>query len=142
MINFLFRKRIRNNNWIFNGSYIDAKALYLYMFNEIPSISYITGVDTTRALEWFRKTMPGKAQLFQHSEYDREAGKLLFNVTFIVLPDQKIIEIGNEYVSLLHDQYSRIWTTDILSKMKTFQPDKATESNARIGFATQQNTTN
>lgn len=138
MLKHLFKRKINNNNWIFNGSYIDAKALYLYLFDEIPNISYITDVDADKAFAYLREAKLDRSKTFQHSQYDREAGKLLFNVTFMVLANAKIIEIGSDYVSLLHGEDDFDWVNKI---MKTISGFKTTHKNAdktAIGFSTQQ----
>lgn len=138
MIKHLFKKRINNNNWIFSNNYIDAKALFLYKFDEIPSISYITGIDINKAYSYLRDTEKNRLHTFQHSEYSHEENKLLFNVTFIVLEDRKIIEVGGEYVSVLHTQSDYNWASNLLNTLSGFKLDKSTDTNGKIGFATQQ----
>lgn len=136
MLKNLFKKRINNNNWIFNGSYIDAKALYLFLFDEIPNISYITDVDVDKAFAYLRDARLNRLKTFQHSQFDSDAGKLLFNVKFMVLADAKIIEIGGDYVSVLHGQHDFDWVNQLMKTLNGFkQTAKADKST--IGFATQ-----
>lgn len=138
MLKYLFKRKINNNNWIFNGSYIDAKALYLYFFDEIPNISYITDVDADKAFAYLREAKLDRSKTFQHSQYDREAGKLLFNVTFMVLANAKIIEIGSDYVSLLHGGDDFDWVNKIIKTISGFKTAHKNVDKTAIGFSTQQ----
>ncbi|XZF13487.1 hypothetical protein ACTHGU_17040 [Chitinophagaceae bacterium MMS25-I14] len=136
MMKNFFRKKINNNNWLFQGSYIDVKGLFLYSFEELPNVSYITGIDTGKAYEYIRRTQDGQiVNTYQHSEFNHEEGKLLFNVTFVVLADRKIVEIGGDYVSVLHTKDGYNWAANLLKDLSRFK--RSAEPSGKIGFSTQ-----
>lgn len=140
MFNFL-RRRTAHNNHLFNAQYIDPKALFVYYFNALPNVSYITEVDVSKAYSFIRDTVGHEADdCFQHAQYNRDTGKMEFNVTFIVLRCNRIIEVGGDYVAILHGRNEAAWAGDLIQKIAAYRVK--TTSNGRIGFATGQEINN
>lgn len=51
----LYNQRVINANNVFGNFFLDAKTLYLYCFNQLPSVNYIDGIDAEKAFLAFEK---------------------------------------------------------------------------------------
>jgi hypothetical protein len=135
------RRRIAHNNHLFNGQYIDPKALFVACFDILPSVSCITQVDVNPAYEWIRKQVEGEViDCYQHSQYNREIGRTEFNVTYILLFGKRLIEVGSDYVSIFHDRANAAWAQQMLDDLAPLTIAETSER--RIGFATRQAVSN
>jgi len=50
----LYHQKVINANNVFDGYFLDAKTLYLYCFNQLPSVSFINGIDAGKSFEAFK----------------------------------------------------------------------------------------
>ena len=99
-----FKRRPAHNSHLFTAQYTDPKALFAYYFDRLPSIIYITEVDVNAAYAFIRQQMSAdQIDCYQHSQYNYDTGRPEFNVTFIVLEGARLIEIGTDYVAVLHE---------------------------------------
>ena len=129
------RRRIANVNYLFNAQYIDPKGLFVNLFNEIPSAAYITEVSMTDAYPFLKRQLNGRIDAtYQHSHYNYDNGKIEFNVTFLVLNDKMLVEIGGDYVGIYYGQSSYANAENLLKGIVAFRVDKSTTT-SKIGFA-------
>ena len=136
-----FRRRPARNSHLFNAQYIDPKALFAYYFDRLPSVTYITEVDVNAACAFIRQRVAiDQIDCYQHSQYNYDTGRPEFNVTFLVLEGARLIEIGSDYVAILHDSNSADWVIALLREVAVYRTADA--SRAPIGFATRQELNN
>jgi hypothetical protein len=127
-----------HNNHLFNAQYIDPKALYAFYFDKLPNVSYITEVDVNAALPAIRARLePDLVENYQHASFNRETGTMEFNVLFLVMSDNRLVEVGNDYVTVFHDTYSAGWTLSFLREVSRYKVQEAAKG--PIGFAIAQN---
>src|SRR5258708_26535989 len=66
----LYNQRVINANNVFSGFFLDAKMLYLYCFNQLPSLNYITGIDSEKAYNAFKEKFGHRiVRIHQYSCY-------------------------------------------------------------------------
>ena len=136
----IFRKRIANANWVFNGNYIDAKGLFVYKFDTLPCISYIVDINVNEAYRYLRETFETeRTEILKHAVYSYDDGKTMFNVTIMILSDKRIIEIGTNYIELLHTSQSYDWANRMLQTLSSFRVTNTEPERTRIGFGQSMN---
>ena len=134
-----FRRRIANQNFLFNGQYIDPKGLFLSKFNEIPSLAYVTDIDVDKAYAMIRRVTQGQVdKTYQHSSYNHENGKVEFNVTYLLLYNNRLLEIGGNYVTVFYANDDYPWAEHLLRELANFYTAQAATP-SKIGFATNAN---
>ena len=47
-------------NSLFGNPYLDSKAMYMYHFNKLPSVSYINGIDGEKAFSAIKQKVCSK----------------------------------------------------------------------------------
>jgi len=135
MMKFLFRKKISNMSMLFNGHYIDARALYVFEMNNIPCVSFIGGIDVTRAFAYISENFGADIKhTYQHAYFDHAQGKSFSNNTIFVMANKRMIELGDNYCHVLHSRNDYRWPSNILAALADF---KIVTQIQVIGFARQ-----
>lgn len=122
---------------MFNAQYIDPKGLFVSLYDELPSAAFITEVNVHEAYPFLKKLLQARIhKLYQHSHYDYDSGRISFNVTFLVLDEGQLIEVGGDYVGIYYapDQYLHV--EKLLKQVAAFRVNKSVTN--KIGFATPQ----
>jgi hypothetical protein len=121
MFSKFFRRRIANVNTLFNAQYIDPKGLFVCTFNEVPSAAFITDVNVNDAYPFLRKMLSGLINAtYQHSHYNYDTRKLEFNVTFLVLNDNRLIEVGGDYVGIYYGKLNYNGVEALVKELAAF----------------------
>lgn len=103
-MNNLYNQKVISANDVFNDYFLEAKTLYLYHFNTLPSIRFIDHVDGEKAFAAISDTLAGLVQETHCSQwYKREKKRFQFNKTIMVLNNNCIIEFDEDYCEILHD---------------------------------------
>jgi hypothetical protein len=129
----LFKRRIANNNWLFSNNYIEAKGLYLYYFNYLPCVSFIADIDIQKAYSYLNEAMNDEiTEVLQHCAYNHDIGQAQFNVSILVLTSDRMIEVGGDYIMLLHRSNDYNWANATLKNLSGFRTEESKPN--RIGF--------
>lgn len=100
----LFTQKIINANDLFSDSFIDAKTLYLYCFNTLPSINFINYVDGEKAFNAIKEKYAGSIRDTHTTRwYKRKNRKFQFDKTMLILQQNILIELDDDYCEILHD---------------------------------------
>ena len=130
----LFRK-IRDAVGLFNGYFIEVKALYALEFDAVSSVSFIGEVDTTKAFTLISERLKNDiAAVYQHSYFDHNERKMFFNNTIFVLTSSRMIELGNNWCQLLHAPEQHGWANTLIEELSQF---RIVNNEQVIGFARQ-----
>jgi hypothetical protein len=122
MIRNIFRRRILHSASLFNGGYIDPKALFVATYDAIPSVSYLAELDIAEAVVWLRNAIRAELRdLHQHAEFNSLSGNLEFNTQLYVLNKPCIIEVGPDFVSIYHDRSLTDWVRKLLRDLSGFR---------------------
>jgi SpoVK/Ycf46/Vps4 family AAA+-type ATPase len=100
----LFSQKVINANNVFGDSFLDAKTLYLYSFNILPNIHFISGVEGEKAFAAIQEQFRDKIKnIHRTTWYKRKKKRFQFDKTIIVLQKNCLIELNDDYCEILHD---------------------------------------
>lgn len=100
----LFTQKVINANDLFSDSFIDAKTLYLYCFNTLPSINFIDYVDGEKAFNAIKEQYAGSIRDTHTTRwYKRKNRKFQFDKTILILQQNILVELDDDYCEILHD---------------------------------------
>ena len=124
---------------LFWNNYVDTRVFFVKRFKTIPTISVITEVDSTAAYALIKGRLGEQIlDAYQLCRYDYESGKAQFLVTVLVLSGDRMIEIGTEYVELLHRLTEGEWANELLAALAECRTMPAVEAEDKaptvIGF--------
>lgn len=138
-MNFRFRRKINSLNMLFNGHYIDAKALYVLQNGRIPCITFVGELDIEKAFDFIKEAFRADVkQAYQHSYYDHDKAESFFNSMILVMTNQRMIELGNNYCHLFYHIDDGEWMRTICEKLAAFrQTENANATTKVVGFARQ-----
>jgi len=118
----LFTQKIFNANNVFDDRFLETKILYLYCFNELPSLHFINNIDGEKAFAVFKEKY---GQLFNHVHqyrwYKREAKKYQFDKTVVILKNNCLLEFDDNYCEILHDGKQENFVQELTSMMNLFK---------------------
>ena len=100
----LFNQKVINANDVFGDDYLDVKILYLYSFNTLPSINYISHIDAEKAFEAIKEKFAGNIKnIHQRKWYKKQKKKFEFDNTIVILDNNCVLELDNNWCDILHD---------------------------------------
>ena len=130
----LFRTKLSRVNTLFLGHYVDPKVFYTVQFNEVPCMSFIADLDTSKAFYFIQSTYRNQVKaIYQHNYFDHDKREFFFNNTVFVWKNKRMIELGNNYCQVFYtkDQYD--WGQTMIKELSVFHV--AGDVNKVIGFA-------
>ncbi len=81
----LFAQKVINTNNVFGRRFLDNKVLYLYYFNVLPSLSFISQVDGEKIFEALKEQYGGTIKhIHQYRWFERKRKKFQFDKTIVV----------------------------------------------------------
>lgn len=87
---------------LFNGSYADSRALFMYLVGEVPSVSFIKGINVNDAVECIRKDYAlNIIDWYQYTAWNFNNNELEFNIAIYLMKNNIMIEFGNDYAEIL-----------------------------------------
>jgi len=126
MFNFL--KKTEINGGIFNGHFVDAKALYVARFNKIPCLTFIGDMDVSKAFAFIAETYARDVSgIYQHSYFNHDDGEVYFNNCIVVLNHKRMIEIADNYCQVLHDINQHAWVKQLMNDLAQFRMTNAVD---------------
>ena len=129
------KRKLREVIGLFNGHFIEVKALYALLFDDLCSISVIGEIDASKAYSFIQEKMQAEIMItYQHSYFEHTEEKMFFNNTIFILSDKRIIELGNNWCQVLHSPYQNNWASTTIKELSKL---KLTNNSPAIGFARQ-----
>ncbi|HEX6181530.1 MAG TPA: ATP-binding protein [Chitinophagaceae bacterium] len=88
---------------VFDHWYMDIKNFYVYHFQKMPCVTTVDKIHTDKVLKHI-KTEYAEAVtgIYQRSDYNRKKKKCLYSTTIIVLRDNCMVELEDDYCQILH----------------------------------------
>src|SRR5689334_12374257 len=130
----LFRK-IKDATGLFNGYFIEVKALYALEFDAVCSVSFIGEIDATQAFAWINEKLKNDiVAVYQHCYFDHNEQQMFFNNTIFILTNKRMIELGNNWCQFLHAPYQHEWANKMIRQLSAF---RVVNRETAIGFARQ-----
>ncbi|MFL5742330.1 MAG: AAA family ATPase [Flavisolibacter sp.] len=102
MDNLIHQKTIDGNS-VFGRRFLNSKSLYLYQFNNLPSLHFIGNIDGTKAYKAFKEVFADLiVSEYQYRWFKSEKKGFQFDETVFILKNNCIVEIDS-YCEILHD---------------------------------------
>ncbi len=114
-------------------SYLECKALYIYLYDEIPCLMWVDKVNVSKALAFIKSEYADViTAVYQYSKLERKKGKMVFDTTFVLLRDNLLIELASDYCEVLYaepDYQTACILLKELSRFKKIDKQKEFEIN-------------
>ncbi len=112
---------------LFAQRFLDSKALYLYHFNSLPSLHFVSNLDGEKAYKAFKETFSELiVSEYQYRWFRKEKKKYEFDETVFVLSNNCIVEMDG-YCQILHDGKQPEFIERCTALMKRFLERKKKE---------------
>lgn len=100
----LFSQKVINANNVFDDNFLDTKILYLYCFNELPSLNFINHIDGEKTFKLFREKHAGMiSKVHKYRWYKPKQKQYNFDKTVVILTNNCVLEFDDDYCEILHD---------------------------------------
>jgi len=100
----LFNEKVINAHSVFEDHFLDVKVLYLYYFNQLPSLSFIYQVEGEKIFAAFTEKFGAQIKhIHKYRKYDNAKKAYSFNTTVIILENNCIVELDDTYCEILHN---------------------------------------
>ena len=130
----LFKTKLAAVDILFLGHYVDPKVFYTVQFNEVPCISFIGELDTSKAFDFIQNTYSSEVRsVYQHNYFDHDKRGFCFNNIIVVLKNKRMIELGNNFCQVLYTEDQLSWGLTIVEELSVFHV--TADANKVIGFA-------
>ena len=119
---------------LFAHDYVESRAFYMHLYNTVPVVSFIHGVDVTAAYKHIKDRYKYNiVNIYQNLLYNREHKQQEFTRTFFELNNRILVELGTDYAEILYDtgQYDEV--TEIVTALAEMKmPEKKREFEINI----------
>jgi hypothetical protein len=118
----LYNQKVINANNVFDDTFLDAKMLYLYCFNHLPSMNYINRVNGEKAYAAFKEKSADKINhIHQYKWYKRKKKKYQFDRTVLILKNNCIVEFDDTYCEFYHDGKDETFVNEVTELVNQFK---------------------
>jgi hypothetical protein len=125
-MNNLNNQRTIDANSVFGDRFLNSKSLYLYRFNNLPSLHFISRIDGEKAYLAFREAFADLIEEeFQYRWFKTKA-KYQFDETLFILKNNCIVEIDG-YCEILHDGKQNEFISKCTELIQKFREKKKRE---------------
>jgi hypothetical protein len=134
-----FARKIKLTDPLFNGYFIEVKALYILQFDKVPSICFLGNVDTEKSFAYITKKFYAEiVTIYQHSYFDHEKQESLLNYAVFVMTQNRMIELSNGFVQVLYQPQKLAEVQQLIKVLAEFKmaPTSAFQTQV-VGFARQ-----
>ena len=98
------QQKVVNMNNVFDDHFLDVNTLYLYHFNELPSLHFRQFIDGEKAFEAFKLKFSERIlKTHQYRWFSKSKRKFQFDKTVLVLDNHIIVEFDDDYCEVLHN---------------------------------------
>ncbi|MEO6637977.1 MAG: AAA family ATPase [Ginsengibacter sp.] len=116
----------KNNDQLFDQSFIEVKAFYVKLFNAAPSVAYIENVDTKKIFELIQDGKYGKVKdVYQRIYHDWDDDKVKFSKTIFVIENKLMIKLADDWLEIYFGLKDFTRANKLLEDFKTLKaPEK------------------
>jgi ATPase family associated with various cellular activities (AAA) len=129
----LYNQKAFSGHNMFNGSFLDSKALFLHCFSTLPSIHFINQIDGEKAFALFKEEFEEQIlNVHQYRWYKTKRKKYQFDKTVVVLKNNCLVEFDDDYCEILHHGNDELFleeVTVLVNKFKERQKREPQEIN-------------
>ncbi|MDP4130709.1 MAG: AAA family ATPase [Bacteroidota bacterium] len=98
------QQKVVNMNNVFDDHFLDVNTLYLFHFNELPSLHFRKYIDGEKAFEAFKLKFRDRiVKTHQYRWFSKSKRKFQFDQTVLILDNHCIVEFDDNYCEVLHN---------------------------------------
>ena len=114
--------KVQDTNHIFGNRYLESRAFFLQTFQKVPSIIWISQVNTTKIFKYIGEKYPHLiADTLQYCDFNHQKKKIQFSETMIVLSNKCIVELSHNYCEILHTQEAKEFGFQLAHELSQFK---------------------
>lgn len=118
----LFNRKIINANNLFDDTFLDARMLFIYCFNRLPSRNYINQLDGEKAFAAFRERFADQISHTHHYKWYKQKKKAFqFDKTVLVLKNNCVVEFDEYYCEFFHDGMDEAFVEEVAALVTRFR---------------------
>ena len=98
------QRKVINMNNVFDDHFLDVNTIYLFLFNELPSLHFRKFIDGEKAFKAFKSTFGDRiVKTHQYRWFSKRKNRFQFDKTVVVLDNHFIVEFDDNYCEVLHN---------------------------------------
>lgn len=133
MFRRLFNRNTTDLAALVQGHFVEVKALYALQFDAVPCVSFIGELNIALVLEFLNTHYIGEVKrVYEHAYFEHATQQMLFNNKIVVLDGKRMVELGNNYVQVLHTPSQYNWAHALVKELAAF---RVVQHEPVIGFA-------
>jgi len=114
--------QVININQVFNEQFFNVKNLYLYLFNELPSVHFRNKLDGEKAFHAFiEKYKERIVKTHQYRWFNHPEKKFHFSKTVVILNNHCLLEFDTSYCQLLHNNRNLDFVEEVYNLVGLFK---------------------
>lgn len=118
----LFSQKVINANNVFADDFLDVKILYLYSFNMLPSINFVSDIDAEKAFGVIKEKFAVNIKnIHQRRWYKRKKKRFEFDNTIVIMDNNCVLELDNDWCDILHDGKNMEFVQSIVDVLLQFK---------------------
>jgi hypothetical protein len=122
------QQKVVNMNNLFDDHFLDVNALYLFHFNELPSLQFRKYIDGEKACQAFKlKFENWIVKTHQYRWYSKRKRKFQFDKTVLILNNHFIVEFDDHYCEVLHNNEQPEFLDEIDQLVRQFKEKQRRE---------------
>lgn len=103
-MNNLHTQKVIDANQVFDNSFIEARSLYLYHFEQLPNLHHVGYIDGEKAYKAFCEKFKAQvAHTYTYRWYKHKKKAFQFDRTIAVLNNKCIVAFDDDYCEIMHD---------------------------------------
>jgi SpoVK/Ycf46/Vps4 family AAA+-type ATPase len=116
------QQKIIDVNSIFEKSFLDSKAYYMYSYHKVPCITWADQLNTDKVLKHIKAEYAcAITGIFQNSKYSRKKKKSLYFTTVILMKDDCLVELRSDYCEVLHTHEDYEMANTLIKEVSRFK---------------------
>ena len=118
----LYNQKSFSGHNMFDGNFLDAKALFLYCFNALPSIHFINQIDGEKAFACFKEKFEAQIKnVHQYRWYKTKTKQYQFDKTLVILKNNCLLEFDDDYCEILHHGNDDLFLQEVTTLVNKFK---------------------
>jgi hypothetical protein len=116
------QQKVISMNKVFDDHFLDAKTLYLYHFNELPSLHFRNHIDGEKALHAFTEKFSARiVKTHQYSWFSHRKKKFQMDTTVIIMDNHCLLEFDEYSCGILHNNKQPEFVDELYTMVNRFK---------------------
>lgn len=121
----LHNQKVIDINNIIGKRFVNTKSLYLYHFNVLPNVHFVSMIDGEKAFAAFKEKFAALiVNTHQYRWFKHEKKKFEFDTTILLLNNRFLVEFDDDFCQLLHDGNNEAFINEVVLLLKKFKERK------------------